>query len=130
MIAYMIRHFVFTYYALFGAPQQRSFLRVAGTYQPKVTVLIPAHNEDLVIGNLLERVTELTYPKEKLEIVIIDDASTDRTGEIADEFAKRYGYIKVIHRKNGGRGKPAALNDGIKFSNGESSFRKVSQYWN
>ncbi len=37
----------------------------------------------------------------------------------AIEFAKRYGYIKVIHRKNGGRGKPAALNDGIKFSNGE-----------
>ncbi|MFQ6095802.1 MAG: glycosyltransferase, partial [Candidatus Bathyarchaeia archaeon] len=85
MVAYMFRHFFFTYYALFGTPQQRLFRRVAGTYQPEVTVLIPAHNEELVIGNLLERMTELTYPKDRLEVVVIDDASTDRTGEIADE---------------------------------------------
>jgi len=119
MIAYMFRHFLFTYYALFGRPQQRSFIRMAGVYQPRVTILIPAHNEELVIGNLLERIIELTYPKEKLEVIVIDDSSTDKTGEIADEFAKKYQYIKVIHRKNGGHGKPAALNDGIKFSNSE-----------
>ncbi|MFQ6095500.1 MAG: glycosyltransferase, partial [Candidatus Bathyarchaeia archaeon] len=57
--------------------------------------------------------------KDRLEVVVIDDASTDRTGEIADEFARRYSYIKVIHRRNGGRGKPSALNSGIRFSNGE-----------
>ena len=119
MVAYMARHLIFTYYALFGKPQQRSFLRMAGVYQPKVSVLIPAHNEEFVIGNLLQRMTELTYPKDRLEVVVIDDGSTDRTGEIADEFARKYDFIKVIHRRNGGMGKPAALNDGIKFSNGE-----------
>lgn len=119
MIAYMVRHFLFTYHALFGKPMQRTFERVAGVYQPKVTVLIPAHNEEMVIGNLLERMTELTYPKDKLEVIVIDDGSTDRTGEIADKFAKEYNFIKVIHRSNGGAGKPAALNEGLKFSNGE-----------
>lgn len=119
MVAYIFRHLFFTYYALFGTPQQRLFRRIAGIYQPRVTVLIPAHNEEHVIGNLLERITELTYPKDRIEVIVIDDASTDRTGEIADEFARRYHNIKVIHRRNGGRGKPDALSTGIKFSNGE-----------
>jgi len=119
MIAYMFRHLFFTYYALCGASQQRSFSRIFGLYQPSVTVLIPAHNEERVICNLLQRMSQLTYPKEKLEVLVIDDASIDRTGEIADEFAKKYGYVKVIHREDGGIGKSAALNDGIKFSNGE-----------
>jgi len=119
MIAYMLRHFFFTYYALFGVPRQRSFQRIAGVYRPKVTVLIPAHNEEAVLGTLLERLTELTYPKEKLEILVINDGSTDRTGEIADEFARSYGFVKVVHRKLGGTGKSAALNEGIRVSNGE-----------
>jgi len=119
MIAYMLRHFIFSYHALFGAPHQPSYRNVAGIYPPKVTVLIPAHNEELVIGDLLQRMTELTYPKENLEVIVIDDSSTDRTGGIADEFAAIYGFIKVIHRKNGGNGKPAALNDGIKLASGE-----------
>lgn len=121
MVAYMFRHLIFTYFVLFAKPQQfmKSFKRVTGAYTPKVTVLIPAHNEEFVIGNLLERMTELTYPKDKLEVVVIDDGSTDATGEIADSYAEKYSYIKVIHRQNGGAGKPAALNDGFKFSNGE-----------
>ena len=121
MIAYMFRHLIFTYQALFSKPQQflKSFKRITGVYTPKVTILIPAHNEEFVIGKLLERMTELTYPKDKLEVVVIDDGSTDATGEIADSYAEKYDFIRVIHRPNGGGGKPAALNDGFKFTNGE-----------
>ncbi len=121
MIAYMFRHMVFTYSVLFGKTKRfvRSFNRIAGVYTPRVSVLIPAHNEELVIGNLLDRIVTLTYPKEKLEVIVIDDSSTDRTGEIADVYSEKYSYIKVIHRKNGGCGKPAALNEGVKFSTGE-----------
>jgi len=121
MIAYMFRHLIFTYQALFSKPQQflRSFKRITGVYTPKVTILIPAHNEEFVIGKLLERMTELTYPKDRLEVVVIDDGSTDATGEIADSYAEKYNFIRVIHRPNGGGGKPAALNDGFKFTNGE-----------
>ncbi len=121
MVAYMTRHLIFTYSALFGRPRQfvRSFKRIVGVYTPKVTVLIPAHNEEYVIGNLLDRMTGLTYPKYRLEVVVIDDRSTDRTGEIANSYAARYSYIRVIHRANGGGGKPAALNEGVKSSNGD-----------
>ena len=121
MVAYMFRHLLFTYSALFGKSQSfvKSFQRIAGVYMPKVSILIPAHNEEFVIGNLLNRMTELTYPKDRLEVILIDDGSTDTTGQIADDYASRYSYIKAIHRQNGGGGKPAALNDGIKFSTGE-----------
>ncbi len=121
MVAYMVRHIVFTYSALFGKPRQfmRSFKRIVGVYTPKVTVLIPAHNEELVIGNLLERMAALTYPKDRLEVLVIDDGSTDETGNIADGYAKRYSCVRVVHRANGGRGKASALNEGMRFSNGE-----------
>jgi len=121
MITYMFRHLIFTYQALFSKPQQflKSFRRICGVYTPKVTILIPAHNEQFVIGKILERMIELTYPKDKLEVIVIDDGSTDATGEIADSYADKYNYIKVIHRPRGGEGKPAALNDGVKFATGE-----------
>ncbi|MDW8048714.1 MAG: glycosyltransferase [Nitrososphaerota archaeon] len=121
MVAYMCRHMIFTYYALFCKPQSfmKSFRRINGVYTPRVSVLIPAHNEEMVIGNLLHRMTELTYPKDRLEVILIDDGSTDATGQIGDDFASRFSYIKVVHRPNGGGGKPAALNDGIKFATGE-----------
>jgi len=90
-------------------------------YHPTVSILIPARNEDAVVGRLLQRTTELTYPKDKLEIVLIDDASTDQTGRIADEFSKMYDFVKVVHRsrQDGGRGKCDALNDGLKHVSGE-----------
>jgi cellulose synthase/poly-beta-1,6-N-acetylglucosamine synthase-like glycosyltransferase len=83
--------------------------------------LIPARNEDLVIGRLLQRITELTYPKDKMEVVVIDDASEDKTGLIADGFAEAYSGFSVVHRSKslGGRGKPEALNDGLKHAKGE-----------
>ena len=90
-------------------------------YEPSVSILIPAHNEDKVIGNLLQKMAELTYSKSKLEIVVIDDASTDKTGQIADEISRRYPLIKVLHRtrQEGGKGKASAMNAGLKIATGE-----------
>jgi cellulose synthase/poly-beta-1,6-N-acetylglucosamine synthase-like glycosyltransferase len=121
MVVYMLRHLVFTYFVLFGKSQSfvKSFNRITGIYMPKVSILIPAYNEEFVVGNILNRMTELTYPRDRLEIILIDDRSTDTTGQIADDYASIYNYITVVHRPSGGYGKPAALNDGIKISTGE-----------
>ncbi len=81
---------------------------------PKVCVLIPAHNEEAVIEKTLAHMLSLDYPREELEILVINDGSTDRTGEIVREVARRNPQISYceIPKGEGGRGKSRVLNLG------------------
>jgi len=122
MIAYLVRHYVFTMTVLKSAQRRKSAITVVNTtYKPIVSILIPARNEEKVIARTLKRMTELTYPKDKLQIIIIDDVSTDNTGKIAEQYLKTYNNIKIVHRNEleGGRGKASALNAGFKHAKGE-----------
>ncbi len=131
MVAYLTRHYLFTLAALYHKKEPHPFAPQKTEYQPTVSVLIPARNEERVIGRILQRMTELTYPKEKIEVIVIDDASTDRTGEIAEEFAKEHKFIEVVHRnpEDGGKGKPAALNCGLKHVSGEIIYCFDADYY-
>jgi cellulose synthase/poly-beta-1,6-N-acetylglucosamine synthase-like glycosyltransferase len=130
MTAYLIRHFLFTLTALYYRRGQPHYIPNR-SYEPTVSILIPANNEEKVIGRILQRMTELTYPKEKLEAIVIDDASTDGTSEIVEKFAREHEQIKVIHRKKGegGKGKSVVLNEGLKHSNGEIIFCFDADYY-
>jgi len=128
--AYLTRHYLFTLAALYhkNEPPPSSYKTA---YMPTVSVMIPAHNEEQVIERILQRMTELTYPKEKFEVIVIDDASTDRTGEKATIFAKNHKFINVIHRDQteGGKGKPEALNCGLKHVSGELIYCFDADYY-
>ncbi|MCK4351023.1 MAG: glycosyltransferase, partial [Candidatus Krumholzibacteria bacterium] len=82
---------------------------------PSVTVLIPAYNEEQNIENTLMAVTSIDYPE--YEVVVVDDASTDRTAEIVTNYVNR-GKVRLI-RKLVNEGKAMALNDAIPCTNGE-----------
>ena len=88
---------------------------------PTVSILIPAHNEQVVIENTLQAMINLKYPKDKLEVIPVNDNSTDETGSIVDEYAERYPFIRPLHTKppTGGKGKSGALNQGLKHSTGD-----------
>ncbi|WP_246125717.1 glycosyltransferase [Alkalicoccus halolimnae] len=88
---------------------------------PTFSVLIPAHNEEMVIEKTLDSMVAMKYPKDKFEVIVINDNSSDNTGAICDSYAEKYPYIKVLHTKppNGGKGKSGALNQGLKVSTGE-----------
>lgn len=88
---------------------------------PTVSILIPAHNEEVVIEDTLKSMIRLNYPKSKLEVIVINDHSSDLTGKIVDEYAGRYAFIKCVHTKPpyAGKGKSGALNQGLKHSTGE-----------
>ncbi len=131
MAAYLTRHYLFTLAALYHNKEQPSFVPQKTEYQPAVSVLIPARNEEYVIERILQRMTELTYPKEKMEVIVIDDASADGTGEKAEKFAKEHEFIKVVHRglEEGGKGKPDALNCGLKHASGELIYCFDADYY-
>jgi cellulose synthase/poly-beta-1,6-N-acetylglucosamine synthase-like glycosyltransferase len=85
---------------------------------PNVSVLIAVKNEEPVARRLLEALTSLDYPRENLEIVVVEDESNDRTLEICEEFAHKFPFLKVFHRDTRG-GKADALNFAFRKSKGE-----------
>jgi cellulose synthase/poly-beta-1,6-N-acetylglucosamine synthase-like glycosyltransferase len=89
---------------------------------PSVSILIPAHNEEVVLDHTLKAMTSLDYPADSFEIILIDDASTDRTGEIAERWASRFPNLRVVRRTatESRGGKAAALNCGFAFSRFEN----------
>ena len=125
MLVYLVRHYIFTLTVLRIAQAPSGNVNSAvsspSQYEPVVSVLIPARDEEPVIGRLLQRMVELTYPREKLEVIVINDGSSDGTGRIAQSYGDKYSYITVLHRdgKTGGKGKSAAMNCGFRHSKGE-----------
>jgi cellulose synthase/poly-beta-1,6-N-acetylglucosamine synthase-like glycosyltransferase len=110
---YMVRHYGFTLNRLFGR-QRHPYLDVDSATWPSVTIMIPAHNEEAVMADILDALLDTDYPEERLRILAINDRSGDRTGEIIDEFASRYpGRVIPLHRRNGHGGKAAALDEAM-----------------
>jgi len=85
---------------------------------PNVSVLVPVKNEEKVVGRLLDSLVRLDYPKENLEVVVVEDESRDRTLEICKGYAEKYPWIKVFHR-DASLGKGDALNFAFHRSSGE-----------
>ena len=81
----------------------------------KVTVIVPIYNVGKYVKKCVETITNQTY--KNLEIILVDDGSTDDSGKIIDELSKKDSRIKVIHKKNGGVS--SARNAGIELSSGD-----------
>lgn len=83
---------------------------------PKVSLIISAYNEEKVIKDRIENILSLKYPKDKLEVIIASDASTDKTDEIILQY-KNEGI--TLNRLPQRKGKMAAFNDCVNKSTGE-----------
>tara|TARA_Y100000310_G_scaffold343799_1_gene453094 strand:+ start:6233 stop:7465 length:1233 start_codon:yes stop_codon:yes gene_type:complete len=80
---------------------------------PRVSVIVPAYNEEKTITKTISSLLNLDYPKDKLEIIVVDDGSTDDTYKVAE----RFGEIKLFRKDNEGKG--ATLNFGLDRCSGE-----------
>lgn len=83
---------------------------------PVVSVIVPAYNEEIMIDQSINSLLDLDYPNDKLEIIVINDGSTDNTKEICEKFLGRIKLINLI--KNSGV-KVIPLNIGLEHAKGE-----------
>jgi len=86
-------------------------------HRPKVSIIVPVKNEEKVVGRLLEALVNLTYPNK--EVIVVEDGSTDRTGEICKRFAEKYPSVIKYYRRDVSEGKPSAINFAAKRATGE-----------
>lgn len=90
-----------------------------------VTVIVPMYNVEKYIRNCLDSIVNQTY--KNLKIIIVDDGSPDKSGEIADEYAANDSRITVIHKQNQGLG--LARNSGLEYAEGKYTIFVDSDDW-
>ncbi len=81
----------------------------------KISVIVPVYNVENYLKDCIESVINQTY--KNIEIILVDDGSTDNSGRICDEYAKNDKRINVIHKKNGGLS--SARNTGLDVASGD-----------
>jgi len=98
------------------ANRERQSLEQMPVELPFISILIPAHNEELVIERTLRKLFASDYPAERLEIIVINDGSTDQTASVLARLAADYPSLIVmdVPPQEGGRGKAAVLNRALK----------------
>lgn len=118
---YQVTYAIGGIFLFFRARRERKTILDDLTDLPPITILVPAHNEVQVIERTVCCLLALHYPKNKLRLLVIDDASSDGTGAILDRLAAREPRLRVLHRtpEEGGRGKAAALNAAMKIVDDE-----------
>lgn len=82
---------------------------------PLISVVVPVYNVEECLGECVESILSQTYPN--IEVVLVDDGSTDGCPAICDRYAAEHAWVKAVHRENGGLS--AARNTGVKASNGD-----------
>jgi len=111
IVIYTIRHYIFTFNRLYGR-QRHPYIDIDTAAWPSVTVMVAAHNEESVIAHSLDALIAVQYPRDRINVVVVNDRSKDRTGEIIDQYAAKYpGFIYHFQRVQGKPGKAAALKD-------------------
>lgn len=83
--------------------------------KPLISVIVPVYKVEVYLDKCISSIVQQTYTN--LEIILVDDGSPDRSGDICDEWAKKDPRIRVIHKENGGGG--SARNVALDISQGE-----------
>jgi cellulose synthase/poly-beta-1,6-N-acetylglucosamine synthase-like glycosyltransferase len=84
---------------------------------PFISIIVPMKNEEKVVARLLSALTNLNYPSNKREVIVVNDASTDRTGEICLQYSLSHPEVRVLEKATSNT-KAAALNFGLNYARG------------
>lgn len=121
MIAYQLILTAAGYFHYQRSRKEKKIIDSASFDFPKVSILIPAHNEEKVISRTITSMLEFDYPHNRLEVIIINDGSSDGTEEIVSKIATSDPRVRLMNVPpgEGGRGKSRALNLGLRWVTSE-----------
>ena len=122
MIAYQLVLTIAGFFHNWASAKERRVIDNMTHFEsPRVCILIPAHNEETVIQRTLDAMVKLEYPADRLEILVINDGSSDGTGRIVDAMSERDRRVRCynVPKGEGGKGKSRALNLGLKQTDAE-----------
>ncbi len=116
-------------YAFFGFPMIIGLLAKArprrwkrdDTYQPRVSIVLPIYNEELILRQCLSAIITQNYPSDKVEILCGSDGSTDQTNAILEDFSSQYSNLRPFFFPNR-RGKMMVMNDLVREAQNEILF--------
>ena len=106
----------FVLVTLLSKPARAARARTLSTTIPSVAIIVPCWNEATTVEATCNSLLALEYPKKKLEIILVDDGSTDATPQVMERFTG-HPQVRIILKENGG--KHTALNAGIAVTNAE-----------
>ncbi|MGD6851279.1 MAG: glycosyltransferase [Candidatus Bathyarchaeia archaeon] len=86
---------------------------------PKFSLIVPTKNEETVIRRCLDGILNLDYPKDKIQVVVVDGNSADKTCQICSEYEEKYPSMFKVISEQTTHGKPAALNLALPYLNGD-----------
>jgi cellulose synthase/poly-beta-1,6-N-acetylglucosamine synthase-like glycosyltransferase len=106
---------LFLFLALYIPNRKNMFGYPEGKPEP-ISIVMPCYNEGHHIGEAIEALLKLDYPKEMIEIIVVDDKSNDNSVEVIKKYAQKYKNVKLIvnRRNSGGAAEP--LNIGIRYA--------------
>jgi glycosyltransferase involved in cell wall biosynthesis len=85
---------------------------------PLVSAVVPCRNEEKFIARCLDSIVANDYPRDRLEVLVLDGMSEDKTREIVESYARRYPFIRLV--ENPKKSIPAAMNTGIRHARGDT----------
>ena len=94
-------------------------LNLSKEWEPTVSIIVPTYNEGTVVEKKLRNLAEIDYPREKVELIVVDSASSDGTAQQARKAFEEMGFNGVVLEETERKGKASGLNTGLKRASGE-----------
>ena len=110
-----------TYFGIMGrlASSRGYGLNLSKEWEPTVSIIVPTYNESPVVEKKLRNLAETDYPREKVELIVVDSASSDGTAQQARRAFEEMGFKGAVLEETERKGKASGLNTGLKRASGE-----------
>ena len=119
LIFIVLIYIILTFFFSYGLGQEK---RYNSEFEPNVSIVVAVRDEEQTLETCLASLANLDYPKNKLEIIIVNDNSSDGSSHIAEQYAQQYPHFQVISLQEKDKvrpGKAGAVLEGIEQSSGE-----------